>query len=188
MRIRAAASTEAHALAALWLRSRAASFPAIPATVHTDAEVNEWFEDVVLPNREVWVAEQAGTAVALLVLENDWVDQLYVEPTATGGGIGGALLDHAKDRRPTGLRLWTFRDNANARRFYERHGFVVVAETAGDNEEHAPDVCYEWRPARTASPTERIRRPRSPRRPARGRTASDPSARRGHGRHRWRGW
>lgn len=31
-----------------------------------------------------------------------------------------------------------------ARRFYERHGFVVVDATEGDNEEGAPDVCYQW--------------------------------------------
>ena len=44
------------------------------------------------------------------------------------------------------LKLWTFEANVGARRFYESHGFVATRRTAGDNEEGAPDVCYEWRP------------------------------------------
>lgn len=50
----------------------------------------------------------------------------------------------AKRQRPSALRLWTFEANVRARRFYERHGFVATGSTAGDNEEGAPDVLYEW--------------------------------------------
>jgi hypothetical protein len=46
--------------------------------------------------------------------------------------------------RPTGLKLWTFQSNLDARRFYEAHGFIATAMTTGNNEERAPDVCYEW--------------------------------------------
>jgi GNAT superfamily N-acetyltransferase len=102
---------------------------------------------LVIGEPEVWLAEQFGGPVGLIVLEGHWVDQLYVDPGSTGVGIGTRLLDLAKDRRPDGLRLWTFAANAGARRFYERHGFVVVQETDGDNEEQAPDVCYQWLPA-----------------------------------------
>jgi GNAT superfamily N-acetyltransferase len=144
MEIRKAAQGEAGPLAALWLRSRTASFPSIPPTVHTDEEVHQWFEEVVLPTCEVWVADSSGEAMALMVLDQEWIDQLYVDPTATGNGIGGALVEHAKALRPTGLKLWTFQSNLGARSFYEAHGFVVAAMTAGNNEEKAPDVRYEW--------------------------------------------
>ena len=50
----------------------------------------------------------------------------------------------AKERRPRGLQMWTFQANGGARRFYERHGFVVMEATDGDNEERAPDVRNEW--------------------------------------------
>lgn len=63
----------------------------------------------------------------------------------TGAGIGEVLLAQAKRLRPRGLQLWTFQSNTGARRFYERHGFVAVEQTDGDNEEGAPDVRYEWR-------------------------------------------
>ena len=54
---------------------------------------------------------------------------------------------------PTGLKLWTFQNNLGARRFYEERGFIAIAMTNGDNEEQAPDVCYEWRPAFTNTPS-----------------------------------
>ena len=46
------------------------------------------------------------------------------------------------------LSLWTFQQNLRARRFYETHGFTIVVETDGqDNEEKLPDVLYRWRRA-----------------------------------------
>ena len=151
MEIRRALPGEAGSLAALWLRSRAASAPSIPPTVHTAEEVHQWFEEVVLPTREVWVAGSTHGAMALMVLDHEWIDQLYVDPAATHMGIGGALLDRAMRQRPNGLKLWTFQSNLGARRFYERHGFVAIATSTGDNEEQAPDVCYQWRPASTVT-------------------------------------
>jgi GNAT superfamily N-acetyltransferase len=144
MEIRKAVPGEAGSLAALWLRSRTASVPSIPLTIHTDEEVLRWFEEVVLLTCEVWVADSSGEAIALMALDQEWIDQLYVDPDATGRGIGGALLEHAMRLRPTGLKLWTFQSNLDARRFYEAHGFIATAMTTGNNEERAPDVCYEW--------------------------------------------
>ena len=146
MEIRRALPADAGPLAALWLRSRAASAPSIPPTIHTDEEVHQWFEEVVLPSREVWVADRQGEAIALMVLDQEWIDQLYVDPASTGKGIGGALLEWAMKVRPTGLKLWTFQSNLDAQHFYESHGFVATISTTGENEEQAPDVCYEWCP------------------------------------------
>jgi GNAT superfamily N-acetyltransferase len=151
MQVRRARADEAAEIAGVWLRSRAASVPEIPPRVHTEDEVRTWFQEVVLPTREVWVGDDGGAVVAVLVLEDDWIDQLYVEPGRTGGGIGGRLMAVAKRQRPSALRLWTFETNIRARRFYERHGFVATDSTAGDNEEGAPDVRYEWSPS-TAAP------------------------------------
>ena len=92
-----------------------------------------------------------GRTVALMVLDHEWIDQLYVDPASTGKGIGRMLLEHAMRLRPTGLKLWTFESNLGARRFYEARGFVAVASTTGENEEHAPDVCYGWPPAAVLS-------------------------------------
>ncbi|GAC1532626.1 MAG: GNAT family N-acetyltransferase [Acidimicrobiales bacterium] len=143
---------EAGAVADVWIRSRAASVPAVPPPAHTEAEVRAWFKEVVLPTNEVWVVEASGGILALLVLDDEWIGQLYVDPDHTGQGIGAHLVAVAKEQRPAGLKLWTFEANVGARQFYERHGFVATGATGGDNEEGSPDVRYEWRPPQPASP------------------------------------
>jgi hypothetical protein len=67
------------AVADLWLTSRYASIPAIPAPVHSDDEVREWFASVVLPSRELWVIEANEGLLALLVLEQN--EFVVLEPT-----------------------------------------------------------------------------------------------------------
>ena len=156
MNLRRGHSDDAAAIAEVWLRSRAASVPAIPPPIHTEDEVRAWFEQVVLPAREVWVAEECEEIVALLVLEADWIDQLYIEPDHTARGFGARPLEVAKQRRPAGLNLWTFEANVGARRFYEGHGFVATEATDGDNEEGAPDIRYEWWPDHRTIPQRRL--------------------------------
>lgn len=153
MELRRADLDDAVAVTSVWLRSRAASVPQIPAPVHADDEVLAYFADIVLVEQEVWVAVVEGEVAALLALDGEWLEQLYVDPNHVGTGIGTRLLDHAKHLRPDGLHLWTFEANLGARRFYERHGFVAIGSTTGDNEEGAPDVHYAWRgsPDRGAS-------------------------------------
>jgi len=105
--IRRAFPGEGPSLAALWLRSRAASAPSIPPTIHTDQEVHQWFKEVILSAGEVWVADAPDGLMALMVLDDGWIDQLYVDPASTRRGIGGSLLDHAKTLQSNGLKLWT---------------------------------------------------------------------------------
>jgi GNAT superfamily N-acetyltransferase len=136
---------DARAAADLWLRARKAAIGVIPPPVHNDDEVRAWFASHVVRDTELWVAEEPpGALVGILVLAGPWLDQLYVEPTMIGRGIGASLVELAKRERPQGLRLWTFASNVGAQRFYERHGFVETRRTEGDNEEGAPDILYVW--------------------------------------------
>ena len=141
---RRARPEEARTIADAWLRSRHDSIPAIPPPVHTDDEVREWFASVLVSDRELWVIAPGDHPVALLVLEGDWINQLYVDPPWTGQWLGSMLIDLAKELHPEHLDLWTFQSNTAARRFYERHGFVAIDTTEGENEEHGPDVHYRW--------------------------------------------
>jgi len=144
--IRRGEAGDARAAADVWLRARKAALDTIPAPVHDDDDVRAWFAAHVVPDCELWVAEDDGGLAGILVLDGDWVDQLYVDPRCAGRGIGSRLLDIAKRERPDGMRLWTFASNTAAQRFYLRHGFVEIDRTDGrDNEERAPDVLYEWR-------------------------------------------
>jgi GNAT superfamily N-acetyltransferase len=132
------------AVAAVWWRARLAAIPLIPQPVHDEADVARWVAEVLIPDNGTWVAVVEDRVVALMSLRDGWIDQLYVDPLWQGHGLGTRLVDHAKQRSPAGLDLWTFQANAGARRFYERHGFAAVEWTDGDNEEGAPDVRYHW--------------------------------------------
>ena len=144
--IRRGTVADARAAADLWLRARSHSIKTIPAPVHDDDDVREWFASHVVSDTEFWLAvNQAGAPVGILVLDGACLDQLYVEPAMIGQGIGTELLDLAKRRRPEGLHLWTFESNVDAQRFYERHGFFEIERTDGRrNEERAPDIHYAW--------------------------------------------
>jgi ribosomal protein S18 acetylase RimI-like enzyme len=142
--VRPATASDAEVIATVWLRSRRASIPSIPETVHSDEEVRGWVSDVLLPNGGTWVVEDEVGVIGMMSVREGWIDQLYVDPVHFGRGTGTKLLDQAKQLYPGGLDLWTFQSNVRARRFYEAHGFRPVEETKGDNEEGAPDVRYHW--------------------------------------------
>jgi len=142
--IRRAVAEDVAPIAALFRRSfRTLTF--LP-TLHTPDEDREFFGRAVHED-EGWVWEEVGRVIGFAVLGDAMLNHLYVEPDEQGRGIGTALLDRAKERRPQGLRLWTFQQNVGARRFYEHHGFRVALMTDGSgNEERMPDVLYEWSP------------------------------------------
>src|SRR5215467_9131934 len=119
--IRRAAPADADAVADVWLRSFRAALPTV-RRAHTDEEVHAWTREVLIPRRETWVATADGTVVAMMVLAEGHIDQLYIDPAYQQRGIGGRLVALAKQRSPDGLALWTFEVNATARRFYERNG------------------------------------------------------------------
>jgi len=133
-------------VAELWLRSRRAAVPAIPAPVHSDEEVRAHFA-LVIAGCEVWVLDGAeGPSVALLVLRPGWVDQLYVDPARTGR----ASVPHCSTwpSPAAGGRSTSGRSNATSARGASTSvtGFARGRNTAGDNEEGAPDVRYRWTP------------------------------------------
>jgi GNAT superfamily N-acetyltransferase len=146
--VRRAGPADAESTTRLYLRARraAAAAGSIPPLAHSDLDVSSWIANVVIPGRELWLAEDPrGTAVAMLVLEGEWIDQLYADPDLTSRGLGSQLLELAKRERPDGLCLWTFVSNPRAQRFYERNGFREVERTDGSrNEEGSPDIKYEW--------------------------------------------
>ena len=152
--VRPATPEDAGTLAALFLDARAAAYPAIPHPVHPPDDVRRWMRSRFdAPATELWLAEDRGSVVGLLLLEEDWLHSLYVSPDRTGEGIGTVLLDLAKSLRPRRLGLWVFETNLGARRFYDRHGFVELRRTDGsENEERQPDIEMAWPGDRTSPP------------------------------------
>lgn len=141
--IRPAEAADAPSLAAVLERSRRAADgippPARPAD-QVRAEVGARIE-----TSEVWVAVRGGAVVGFVDLEPAWLHSLYVDPDHAGVGVGSALLDLVKARRPDGFGLWVLEANHRARAFYRRHGLVDLERTDGaDTEERAPDRHLAW--------------------------------------------
>ena len=72
----------------------------------------------------------AGLSSASNPLE---LGQLYCAGSATGQGVGGALMAWALDEARAGghdaVLLSVYSENYGAQRFYERHGFTKTADT-----------------------------------------------------------
>lgn len=96
-----------------------------------------------------FLSGEPPVAVALLTLRpNVWydgpvalLDELYVAPALRGRGIGSALLAHveavARRRGAELLEVNVDGDDTDARRFYERHGYVNV-----EPGQHEPMLYY----------------------------------------------
>jgi GNAT superfamily N-acetyltransferase len=112
--------------------------------LHTPEEDRWFFRERLFATCELWGAEDYAGLLGIIAFREGWVDQLYVLPSAARRGIGTRLLAVAQDRFAR-LQLWTFQRNAQARRFYESRGFVLIEETDGvGNEEKEPDARYLW--------------------------------------------
>lgn len=145
--IRIATPSDANIIANVYLASRKKYISFAPLA-HSDAAIQRWMHDILIPSSQVWVVEQNDIIIGMMAVveiqEINWIEQLYVLPKATGHGVGSLLIAKAKSlHRP--IRLRTFQENLGARRFYERHDFKILEFTDGSkNEEHCPDMLYEW--------------------------------------------
>ncbi|MFJ9902610.1 GNAT family N-acetyltransferase [Streptomyces sp. NPDC101152] len=127
-----------------WIVSRNAALYAAEFGWNTDYEglvariVADFAEDHDPHLERVWIAELDGRPVGCVMCVRDdapgtaRLRLLLVEPEARGLGIGDRLVDAVIDfARGVGYRelvLWTNDVLAAARRVYQRHGFVLVAE------------------------------------------------------------
>ncbi len=84
--------------------------------------------NVYLPNTDTWVAEVQGKVVGFIALMGNEVGAIFLEPGSHGLGIGRSLMDKARELHDT-LEVEVFRDNHIGRKFYDRYGFKLIAES-----------------------------------------------------------
>ena len=145
--IRRATVLDADAAAAVFTASRRDAGDAIPPAVHTPDEDNWFVREVLIGERDTWIAVEGERVLGLLTLHGDFVDQLYLASTAQRSGLGSRFIELAKGERPGGLQLWVFQSNLAAQRFYAKHGFIEIERTDGaGNEERSPDIRMAWAP------------------------------------------
>ena len=113
----------------------------------------DWRRFLALSQGGTLVAERGGAAVGTVATflfgTIGWIAMLLVDKRWRHQGIGTSLLEQGRRASPARLLLRVFRRNADARAFYERHGFRPLDENDGSrNEENEPDMTYGWTPTR----------------------------------------
>ena len=130
----------------LWRIAREKSLPGFQrAKGYFFYQDQEYFQNRILKDNAVWVAEMEGRPAGFMAIKNDFIDQLYIHTDFQRRGIGAGLLDFARVSSPDHLWLYTLQVNLGARAFYEKHGFTVEKFGTSPPPENEPDVEYHWR-------------------------------------------
>lgn len=89
-----------------------------------------------------------------MVLKDKELEQLYIHVDYQRSGIGGRLMEIARQDSPNGLELFAFQLNTQAQAFYGKHKFVEksrgMALHKGNswavNTGQLADIRYVWSP------------------------------------------
>ena len=114
-------------LAAIAERSYRAAFAEILEAVVLQTKDEAFFAARFASSWErMLVAVIDEKPAGFLLMTDEHIDMLFMDPAASGRGGGALLLKEAERRGARSLEC--FRDNHAARRFYERHGWQVERE------------------------------------------------------------
>ena len=106
----------------------------------------EHFEMVrdMLPQAELYVHEDENTRQidGVIGLTENHIEGIFVAKAARSKGIGKALLDYAKSRRPR-LDLSVYQKNERALAFYRHEQFVVQSEGI-DEDTNEAEIQMLW--------------------------------------------
>jgi putative acetyltransferase len=127
-RLRPGTADDAPVIAAIWHRGwHVAHVGHVPDGL-TAARTLEAFEERT-PRRvdDTTVAEVDGRVLGFIMINDDEVEQVFVDPDHHGSGVAALLLAEA-ERQVAALGhdlawLAVVTGNARARRFYEKHGW-----------------------------------------------------------------
>ena len=119
----------------IWLQANLDAHAFIPASFW-----EAHFEMVrdLLPQAELYVHEDAGTRQidGFIGLTENHIEGIFVAKAARSKGIGKALLDYAKSRKPR-LDLSVYQKNERALAFYQREQFTVQSEGIDEDKNEA---------------------------------------------------
>lgn len=130
MNIRSYCPDDIEPVMAAWRSANALAHPFLSDTYVARSELE--VRDLYIPNAETYVFEEGEKVVGFISLIGNEIGGLFLDPSRHGKGYGKALVDHALAIKGP-LTVEVFRDNALGRGFYERYGFILVAE-----ERHQP--------------------------------------------------
>ena len=125
----------------IWLHGNLYAHAFIAASFWT--EHFEMMHDL-LPQAELYVHENENTGQidGFIGLTENHIEGIFVAKAARSKGIGKALLDYAKSRRPR-LDLSVYQKNERALAFYQREQFVVHSEGI-DEDTNEAEIQMHW--------------------------------------------
>ena len=125
----------------IWLHGNLDAHAFIAASFWT-----EHFEMVrdLLPQAELYVHEDAGTRQidGFIGLTENHIEGIFVAKAARSNGIGKALLEYTKSRKPC-LTLSVYQKNQRALAFYRREQFTVHSESI-DEDTNEAEIQMLW--------------------------------------------
>ena len=125
----------------IWLHGNLDAHAFIAASFWT-----EHFEMVhdLLPQAELYVHENENTGQidGFIGLTENHIEGIFVAKAARSKGIGKALLDYAKSRKPC-LTLSVYQKNERALAFYRHEQFVVQSEGI-DEDTNEAEIQMLW--------------------------------------------
>ena len=139
--IRKLETQDLDAVMQIWLQANLDAHAFIPASFW-----EAHFEMVrdMLPQAELYVHENEAPRQidGFIGLTENHIEGIFVVKSARSKGIGKALLDHAKSRKPR-LDLSVYQKNERALAFYRREQFVVQSEGI-DEDTNEADIQMLW--------------------------------------------
>lgn len=130
----------------LWYQTWHEAFPNIQHPQPYCAWKSRFRDDLAVKG-EVWVCEVEHHIVGFVVVikEEQYLAQIFVDSQSQNRGIGSILLNKAKEICPQGLTLQTLQQNIQACVFYERHGFKA-GKLSVNKINGQPNIEYHWKP------------------------------------------
>ena len=139
--IRKFESRDLDAVMQIWLQANLDAHVFIPASFWRGH-----FEIVrdMLPQAELYVHENEATRQidGFIGLTENHIEGIFVVKSARSKGIGKALLEYVKSRKPR-LTLGVYQKNERALAFYRREQFVVQSEGV-DEDTNEAEIQMLW--------------------------------------------
>ena len=139
--IRKFESRDLDAVMQIWLEGNLDAHAFIPVSFW---EANFEMVRDMLPQAELYVHENEDTRQidGFIGLTENHIEGIFVAESARSKGIGKALLEYAKSRKPR-LTLGVYQKNERALAFYQREQFAVQAKGI-DEDTNEAEIQMLW--------------------------------------------